>query len=72
MLGWCRALQLLHLATQDFARGEALREVTQLFTVAAMTALRKPDEGALPSEESGTTIEHWDPREEQICTIHTV
>ena len=41
--GW--SLQLLHLAAQDFARGEAPREVTQLFMMATTTALRKPDGG---------------------------
>ena len=36
-------LSLLHFAAQDFARKEVFVEVTQFFTLASMTAVRKPD-----------------------------
>ena len=38
-------LRLLRFAAQDFARGEIPLEVTQFFTLASMTAVRKPDGG---------------------------
>ena len=38
-------LSLLHFAAQDFARGEVPLGVTQFFTLASMTAVRKPDGG---------------------------
>ena len=41
----CEVLQLLLLAAEDFARGSPPAEVTQLFTMATMTAVSKTDGG---------------------------
>ena len=38
-------LQLLRLAAEDFARGSATEEITKVFIMASMTALRKSDGG---------------------------
>ena len=46
-------LSLLHFAAQDFARGEVPPEITHLFTLASMTAIRKADGGVRGNR-------HWD------------
>ena len=51
----CEVLQLLLLAAEDFARGSAPAEVTQLFTLATMTAVSKTD-GEVGGIATGTSF----------------